>query len=260
MNKYIYSTILLFIILKPGLFSNDIPDRPTPPRLVNDFANILSNDNARDLENKLVAFGKQTSTQIAIVIVRDLSGYDKADYTVRLADKWGVGQKGKDNGIVIMVKPKTPASNGQAFIAIGYGLEGAIPDAIANRIVENEMIPEFKENNYYAGLNNAANILMSLTKGEFSADEYYRKTRKINVKSPIPFIFLIILFFSMFGRARRRRQHSIGRSIPFWIALSMLGSSRGSHGGSFGNFTSGGGSFGGFGGGGFGGGGAGGSW
>ncbi len=260
MNKYIYSTILLFIILKPGLFSNDIPDRPTPPRLVNDFANILSNDNARDLENKLVAFGKQTSTQIAIVIVRDLSGYDKADYTVRLADKWGVGQKGKDNGIVIMVKPKTPASNGQAFIAIGYGLEGAIPDAIANRIVENEMIPEFKENNYYAGLNNAANILMSLTKGEFSADEYYRKTRKINVKSPIPFIFLIILFFSMFGRTRRRRQHSIGRSIPFWIALSMLGSSRGSHGGSFGNFTSGGGSFGGFGGGGFGGGGAGGSW
>ncbi len=260
MNKFIYSAILLFIILKPNLFSNDIPDRPTPPRLVNDFANILSNDNARDLENKLVAFGKQTSTQIAIVIVRDLSGYDKADYTVRLADKWGVGQKGKDNGIVIMVKPKTPASNGQAFIAIGYGLEGAIPDAIAKRIFENEMIPEFKENNYYAGLNNAANILMSLTKGEFSADEYYRKTRKINVKSPIPFIFLIILFFSMFGRTRRRRQHSIGRSIPFWIALSMLGSSRGSHGGSFGNFTSGGGSFGGFGGGGFGGGGAGGSW
>ena len=260
MNKFIYSAILIFIILKPNLFSNDIPERPTPPRLVNDFANTLSNDNARDLENKLVAFGGQTSTQIAIVIVRDLSGYDKADYTVRLADKWGVGQKGKDNGIVIMVKPKTPASNGQAFIAIGYGLEGAIPDAIAKRIFENEMNPEFKENNYYAGLNNAANILMSLTKGEFSADEYYRKTRKINVKSPIPFIFLIILFFSMFGRTRRRRQHSIGRSIPFWIALSMLGSSRGSHGGSFGNFTSGGGSFGGFGGGGFGGGGAGGSW
>lgn len=260
MNKSICCLILLITILKVGFSASDIPDRPTPPRLVNDFANILSNDNEAILENKLVAFGNQTSTQIAIVTVTDLSGYDKADYTVRLAEKWGVGQRGKDNGIVIMVKPKTPSSMGHAYITIGYGLEGAIPDAIANRIVNNEMIPAFKENNYFAGLNNAANVLMSLTKGEFTADEYNRKTKKTKVTSPIPFFILLIIFFSIFGRARTRRSHSVGRSIPFWIALSMLGSSRGSHGGSFGNFSSGGGGFGGFGGGSFGGGGAGGSW
>ena len=190
----------------------------------------------------------------------DLNGYDKADYTVRLAEEWGVGQRGKDNGIVIMVKPKTPSSMGHAYITIGYGLEGAIPDAIANRIVDNEMIPAFKENNYFAGLNNAANVLISLTKGEFTANEYNRKTKKTNFKSPVPFIIMLLIFFSLFGRARSRQRHSIGRSIPFWIALSMLGSSRGSHGGSFGNFSSGGGGFGGFGGGSFGGGGAGGSW
>jgi len=260
MNKYIYSAFFLITLLKINLYSNDIPDRPSPPRLVNDYTNILSNEQVLSLENKLVDFHRQTSTQIAIVIVRDLGGYDRADYTFRLAEKWGVGQKGKDNGIVIMVKPKTAASDGQAFIAVGYGLEGAVPDATAKRIIDNEMTPELKKNNYFAGLNNAADVLISLTKGEFTASEYYKKTQAEKIKSPIPFIILLIFFFSIFGRARSRRQHSIGRGIPFWIALTMLGGSRSSHGGSFGNFSSGGGSFGGFGGGGFGGGGAGGSW
>jgi uncharacterized protein len=260
MNKYIYQAVLLAALLNINLYSNDIPERPSPPSLVNDFANVLGSDHISSLENKLFAFNNQTSTQIAVVLVKDLGGYDKSDFTIRLAEKWGVGQKGKDNGIVILVKPKTPASKGEAFIAVGYGLEGAIPDVIAKRIIENEMIPEFKKNNYFAGINKAADVLISLTKGEFTADEYHKKTRKEKVKSPIPYIVFLILFFSIFGRARSRRQHSIGRGIPFWIALTMLGSSRGSHGGSFGNFSSGGGSFGGFGGGGFGGGGAGGSW
>lgn len=260
MNKYIYSLFLLIPLFCLNLYSNDIPDPPAPPRLVNDFANILEPNHILSIENKLTSFDRQTSTQIVIVTVKDLAGYDRADFTTRLAEKWGVGRKGKDNGIVIMVKPKTALSNGQAFIAVGYGLEGAIPDATANRIIDNEMIPEFKKNDYYSGLNNAVDVLVSLTKGEYTADEYYKKTRIEKVKSPIPFIILMILFFSIFGRARSRRQHSVGRNIPFWIALTMLGSSRGSHGGSFGNFSSGGGSFGGFGGGGFGGGGAGGSW
>ncbi len=260
MTKYIYTALLMFVFLRINLHSNDIPDRPSPPKLVNDFASILGSNDVLGLENKLVAFNRQTSTQIAVVTVNDLGGYDKSDFTIRLAEKWGVGQKGKDNGIVIMVKPKTPVSKGEAFIAVGYGLEGVIPDAIAKRIIENEMIPEFKKNNYFAGINNAADVLISLTKGEFTSDEYLKETRKENVKSPIPFIIVMIIFFSIFGRARSRRNRSIGHNIPFWIALTMLGSSRGSHGGSFGNFSSGGGSFGGFGGGGFGGGGAGGSW
>jgi uncharacterized protein len=260
MNKYSYVLFLILISFNLYLSANDIPERPSPPRLVNDFAKILGSEEVLNLEKKLVDFNKQTSTQIAIVIVNDLHGYDRADFTIRLAEKWGVGQKGKDNGIVIMVKPKTPSSRGQAFIATGYGLEAVIPDAIADRIIENEMIPEFKTNNYYAGLNSATDVLISLTKGEFTAEDYNEQSRKENAPSIIAFIFFFIFFLIFFARARTTRHHSIGRSIPFWIALSMLGSASRSSGGSFGSFSSGGGSFGGFGGGSFGGGGAGGSW
>lgn len=260
MKKYSYSLFLVIISFHLFLSANDIPERPSPPRLINDFANILGTEEILNLERKLIEFNRQTSTQIAIVIVNDLHGYDRADFTIRLAEKWGVGQKGKDNGIVIMVKPKTSSSGGQAFIAVGYGLESVVPDATAKRIIENEMIPEFKTNNYYAGLNSATNVLISLTKGEFTAEKYNEQTRKESSSPIVAIIFFIMFFLIFFGRSRARRHHSIGRSVPFWIALSMLGSARRSSGGSFGSFSSGGGSFGGFGGGGFGGGGAGGSW
>jgi uncharacterized protein len=260
MNRYRYTLFLVLISFNLYISANDIPERPSPPKLVNDFAKILGNEEILSLERKLVDFNRQTSTQIAVVIVNDLHGYDRADFTIRLAEKWGVGQKGKENGLVIMVKPKTSSSGGQAFIATGYGLESVVPDAIAKRIVENEMIPEFRKNNYYAGLNKATDVLISLTKGEFTAEDYKEQTGKDSGSSIIAIIFFIIFFLIFFGRARTRRHHSIGRSIPFWIALTMLGSSGRSSGGSFGSFSSGGGSFGGFGGGSFGGGGAGGSW
>jgi len=260
MNKYSYTLFLVLISTNLYLSANDIPERPSPPRLVNDFANILGSEEILNLERKLVDFNRQTSTQIAVVIVNDLHGYERAEFTYNLAEKWGVGQKGKDNGIVIMVKPKTSSSGGQSFIATGYGLEAVVPDAIAKKIIDNEMIPKFKTNNYYAGLNSATDVIISLTKGEFTAEEYNEQTREDKAPSIIALIFFIIFFLIFFGRARTRRHHSIGRSIPFWIALSMLGSSGRSSGSGFGSFSSGGGSFGGFGGGSFGGGGAGGSW
>jgi len=261
MKKLFYTITLLLITSFLSCYANDIPDRPSPPRLVNDFANILRSEEVKNLEMKLLEFNNQTSTQIAIVTVNDLHGYDRAEFTYRLAEKWGVGQKGKDNGIVVMVKPKTSASPGQAFIATGYGLEAVVPDALAKRIIEIEMIPAFKANNYYAGLDSATNVLISLTKGEFTAEEYDQQTRAEESSSIIAaIIFFVIFFFIFFARARRGRQHAIGHRIPFWAALFMLGSSNRSSGGSFGNFSSGGGSFGGFGGGSFGGGGAGGSW
>jgi uncharacterized protein len=261
MKKLFWSVFFVLVIAYTDCYGDDIPDRPSPPRLVNDFANILGREEVMNLEEKLLDFNNQTSTQIAIVTVNDLHGYDRAEFTYRLAEKWGVGQKGKDNGIVIMVKPKTPSSGGQAFIATGYGLEAVVPDALAKRIIEFEMIPAFKQNNYYAGLDSATNVLISLTKGEYTAGEYKQK-KSAEEGSPAiaAIIFFIIFFFIFFIRARRVRQHAIGRGIPFWIAMSMLGSTRRSSGGGFGSFTSGGGSFGGFGGGSFGGGGAGGSW
>lgn len=152
------------------------------------------------------------------------------------------------------------------FIATGYGLEGAVPDAITKRIVNNEILPYFKQGMYFKGLDEATDRIIELTKGEYTADEY-RKATSGSAGSAIPgiVIFIIVIAFSFMGRARRARHYSVGHNVPFWIAMGMMSSNR-SHGGSFGNFSSGGGSFGGgggfggFGGGSFGGGGAGGSW
>ncbi len=260
------TTLLLFTICWINGLYAQIPDRPSPPRLVNDFANILDKSQLDRLESDLVAFDKETSTQIVIVTVPDLAGYDKGDFAFRLGEKWGVGQKGKNNGIVILVKPKTTESSGQVFVATGYGLEGVLPDAIVNNaVVDNEMIPSFKENDYYGGLAKGANVIMQITRGEYSAEQYQQSVQP-GGGSIVFFILLFIFFFWIFGRKRRNRFYSPGKSLPFWLAMSMLSGNRHSGGGSFGNFSSGrggfggGGGFGGFGGGSFGGGGAGGSW
>jgi len=262
MNKITTLFIVLFTFVLS--VSGQIPERPNPPRLVNDFAGVLSKNEYNNLENSLEQFARQTSTQILVVTVPDLQGYDPADYAFQLGIKWGVGQKDKDNGLVILLKPKTSESRGQVFVATGYGLEAVLPDAIVNRdIVDNEMIPRFERNDYYAGLAAGINVIMDITRGEYTAEQYREKS-EAGGAAGIPFVlFFFILMFWIFGRSRRRRFYSPGRSLPFWIALGMM--SGGSHRstGSFGNFSSGGGSFGGFGGfggGSFGGGGAGGSW
>lgn len=251
-------------------FAQDIPDPMNPPRMVNDFAAFFSPGETQQLEGKLRTFNNQTSTQIYIITVKDLLGYDPADYAARIGEKWGIGQKGKDNGIVILVKPKTAESRGEVFISTGYGLEGAVPDIVANRIVDHEIIPAFKQGDFAAGLNQGVDILISLTKGEFTAEEYQASTRQGNESGGpgiIGIIILIIIFSTIFGgRSRMTRHHGMGRSLPFWMLLGMMNSGGRSHGGSFGNFSGGSGGFGGFGGfgggggGSFGGGGAGGSW
>jgi len=263
--------LLLFLVsLTPLTANEDIPERPSPPRLVNDFANILSSGEQNSLEQKLVQFNNQTSTQIAVVTVETLKGYDVGDFAFRLGEKWQVGQGGFDNGVVLLLKPRQGNERGRVFIATGYGVEGAIPDAVAKRIVEVEMIPELKQNNYYGAIEKAANTIMELTRGEYTANNYMQKNAG-NENSPIGFfiIFIIIMLFSILSSIGRKKRYTMGKrrsNLPFWLLIGMLGSS-GSHRGHFGNFSSGGGSFGGggggfsgFGGGSFGGGGAGGSW
>jgi len=258
--------LLLFSIITPGtLFSQNLPERPVPPRLVNDFAGILENEEIRSLEQKLVDFNDSTSTQIAIVIVPTLSGYDKSDYAQRLAEKWGIGQRGLNNGILILVKAKTADSKGEVFIAPGYGLEGAIPDITCGEIVDNEILPAFRSGYYYSGLDDAVNTLMGLARGEFSAAEY-GKMAKNTKKDGSGIFFIIILIFiilTIFRKSRGSNNKNLSsKGLPFWLLMGMMGSGRSSHSGSWGGFSGGGsgGGFGGFGGGGFGGGGAGGSW
>ena len=261
--------VLLLLFSAFGLKAQDeFPQRPEPPRLVNDLAGMLSGGEQQQLEAKLVQFGEQTSTQIAIVTVPTLSGYDRADYAYRLAEKWEKKKKGKNNGILILVKPKTANEKGEIFVAVGYGLEAVVPDAIAHRtIVNTEILPAFKVGDYFGGLDRATTVLMSLTSGEFTADQYQKKAGNgVSPFAGIGFIIFMVVMFIIFGR--RRNHHSVGTRtgslLDAIILANMLGGSR--HSGSWGNFSgggggfSGGGGFGGFGGGSFGGGGAGGSW
>ena len=259
------SILLLTLIVTATSVLAQIPERPQPERLVNDFANVLSDNEQQNMESALAQFARKTSTQIVVITVPDLEGYDRAEYASLLGENWGVGQKGNNNGLVVLVKPKVGNSRGEVFIATGYGLEAVLPDAIINTtVVNNEMIPRFKENDYYGGLAAGLSVIMDITRGEYTAENYQEKV-EAGGSAGIPFgiIFLIILF-AIFGRSRRRRFYSPGRSLPFWLAMGMMSGSHRSSG-SFGNFSSGsggfgGGGFGGFGGGSFGGGGAGGSW
>ncbi|MBN1387166.1 MAG: TPM domain-containing protein [Bacteroidales bacterium] len=261
--------LILIILFSGNLSAQDIPDRPSPPRLVNDFAGMLTPGDAEALENKLVAFNDSTSTQIAIVTVSDLQGYDVADYAQRLAQKWGIGQQDLNNGMLILIKPKTGSSRGYVTIQQGYGLEGAIPDITCAQITDNEILPAFRQEDYYGGLDQATSILMSLASEEFSAEEYGSQVGN-DTGAFIPGIIIIIVFvIMMFIRSNggRNQRHIADRGLPFWMLLSMMNSGKGSHSGSWGGFSGrsggfGGSSsgFGGFGGGSFGGGGASGSW
>jgi uncharacterized protein len=255
--KFLLLFTLILLLSGIGFAQGSIPEKPDPPRLVNDFANILSQDQLQSLETKLVAFNDSTSVQITIVIVPTLNGYEKADYAQQLGQKWGVGNSKLNNGFVVLVKPKSSSEKGEAFIATGYGVEQYVPDGkIATDIINNEMIPRFRQNDYYGGINAATDVLISLVKGEFKADAYSKSKKK---GSSVVFIIIIIIVIILLISRNNNNHRTINRSgsgAPLlfpWIGGGGFG------GGSSGGFGGGGG-FGGFGGGSFGGGGAGGSW
>ncbi len=266
--RNLFITLFAAFLLASTVMSQDIPARPNPPRLVNDLAGVMSASQVQYLESKLRHFHDTTSNQIVVLTVKSLNGYDKADFAFRVGEQWGVGQKKFDNGIVLLVKPRySDRDRGQAYIAVGYGLEPAIPDAIARRIVDNEMIPYFRSNNYFKGIDKAVNVLMELAAGEITAEGYNKASQGSPLTAILPFIVIVIIML-IIRSGRGGGRYSMGRGGSSFLTGMFLGSmmgggSRGGYsggsgfgGGSFG----GGGGFGGFGGGSFGGGGAGGSW
>lgn len=266
--------VLFLMLTQSGGLSAQVPPRPQPQRLVNDLADIFSSSQEERMEQALVAFADSTSNQIAVVSVPDLYGMDKAQLAFQIGEEWGVGQQKFDNGVVILVKPKVGNSRGEVFIATGYGLEGVLTDAVCRRIIEQYMIPAFQANDYYAGVENALNVILPLAAGEISTDEFASGDGSESVIASVFFLlFIFIIFVALFKSGGNNRPQNMGGgnrkglSAADLIMLSILSNnsnSRGSDGwgGSSGGFGGGfgGGGFGGFGGGGFGGGGAGGSW
>ena len=227
-----------------------LPSPPFPPRLVNDYTGTLSTSQVNALEHKLVAYNDSTSTQILVLLVDDLQGYSVEQYATEIGHSWGVGQKGKNNGVVILVKPKKGNERGKVNISPGYGMEEYVTDATAKRIIEKEMIPAFMESDYYTGIDNAVNVIMDLCSGKFTQDEYANKDDRFPLWLVVLVIIAIVLIL---GSSNGNQNYSSGGARTIWIPMGGFGGGHGS--GGFG-----GGGFGGFGGGGFGGGGASGSW
>jgi len=224
---------------------------PTAPaHYVEDQAGVLSSGVRDALLHEIEDFERQTSNQIVVAIYPHMqSDSSIEDYTVRVAQAWHVGQKGKDNGVVMFVF----VNDHTIYIQVGYGLEGVLTDALCRRIIENEITPRFRNGDYNGGIQNGVHAIMAATRGEYKGTGVtvnQLKTRFEDFKPYVP-ILLFVAFWVFILWLQRRYPRSVFFS----------GSSFGSYGGG-GSWGGGGGGFGGFSGGGgsFGGGGAGGSW
>lgn len=230
---------------------DDIPTL-SGKRLVYDKADMLPDAAENALNDRLIAFDDTTSTQIAVVTMPTISGYDVADYAVRLAQKNGIGRAGKDNGLLVLIA----RDERKITIQVGYGLEGVVTDGLAGDIIRNYMEPAFKQSDYMGGVVAATDVLMKLSSGEFTADDVKSDRDFSPFIGLLPMLFIFMVFYLISRRRQQYGQDFSGRGYhrtgPIWWGGGFGG---GSSGGGFG-----GGGFGGFGGGGFGGGGASGGW
>jgi len=233
-----------------------LKQRPSNQVLVNDFTGTLTADQAAALEKKLVAFDDSTSTQIAVVIIPSLNGNEIADFNVKLFRAWGIGNKKTNNGAVLLIAKDDHRLN----ITTGYGLEGALPDITCKQIIDDIIVPKFKGDDYYHGIDEGTTAIMQAVKGEFTAPEGYNNKGTGSagkIFKAIFFIILIIIILASKGGGGGGSFMS-RRGFAAWTIGNMLSS--GGSGGGWGGGGGGGGGFGGFGGGSSGGGGASGSW
>ncbi len=241
-----------------------IPQRPVPPRLVNDFAGLLDYRESYFLELDLVAFDDSTSNQICLVIVDDLQGMDVMDVAFKIGEQWQVGQKGFDNGVVLLIKKKTN-TGGEIAIATGYGLEAVLTDAVCKRIIEEEMLPLFRQERYFEGIQAGLNRIKLIASGEYAYSSSGEDYVSILGFLLLLIVFMIVFFVLLLSKKNKGNNGGSGNNkgmlsdLAKAILLSGMLSGGRNKGGSWGGGSTGGG-FGGFGGGRFGGGGAKGGW
>lgn len=255
--RAVCAILLLCIVLLPAARAQTVEVIPPSGQWVTDRGDMLSASEEQALTQKLRSYADTTSTQMIIVTLPDLGGADIGMYATELGQQWQVGQQDKDNGLVILVS----RDDRKVFIATGFGLEGAIPDAIAGRIIRNIITPNFRQGRFFQGLSDAVDALILAAAGEYTADEAVRSYERSDdggMDTATLFVIMIIIYFVITsirkgggkgGGGRRYRSHG-GPPVIIW------GGGGGGFGGGGGGF---GGGFGG-GGGGFGGGGAGGGW
>lgn len=226
---------------------------PKPAGYFNDYAGVVSQDQALRLNEKLAQFERETSNQVLVAVFRKMETNSSIeDFTQRIAQAWGVGKKDRKNGTVLFVF----IEDRKMYIQVGYGLEGVLPDATAFDITERHIKPFFKNNDYPGGLANGIDLICQAIRGEYTGDGKTNtersSTRDGGGHILFLVIFVIIILIAMRSSRRRRGYGYSSLGGPFiggWSGGSgggwSGGSSGGSSGGGFSGFSGGGGSFGG---------------
>lgn len=264
--NYLLVFLLFFFCVPQVLAQYKIPPVPSKGEQTSlyDYINLLNSGQEQALEQKLIRYADSTSTQIVVAIINSTQGEEIKYLGAIWAEKWGIGQEGKDNGVfVLMAKDDRKIS-----INTGYGVEHLLTDQLSRRIIERDIIPAFKTKNYAKGLNNGADAIFATLNGEYKEGRDFSNDGGGIPIGLIVFVIFIILFIALSTKRNNDNDHNGGKktgsSILDVIILSNMGRTGGfGGGGSFGGgggFSGGGGFGGGFGGGGFGGGGASGGW
>jgi uncharacterized protein len=217
---------------------------PKPDRYFNDYAGVVSKSAADRFNEQLAQFERETSNQVVVAVFPKMqSDSDVADYTQRVAQAWGVGQKDRRNGVVLFVF----TADRQMFIQVGYGLEGALPDITAFDITEYHIKPYFRVGDYESGLATGIDLICKAIRGEYkgSGKTAAEQGGKVRASSLLFFVIFVIVLI-IISRVMRRLGgygYSSGRGGPVYFPMGGGGGSSG--GGGFSGFGGGGGSFGG---------------
>ncbi len=263
--RYRKASFLVLFLFFCGWASGQykIPEKPKEETSVYDYINLLEDGQKNALEQKLISYSDSTSTQIVVAIISSTEGEDINYLGAQWGQKWGLGQADKDNGILVLLA----RNDRRIAINTGYGTEGNLTDAMSKRIIENIIVPQFKQDNYYGGLNNGADAIFQVLSGEFEEERTFSDGGGFPISSILPVIIFFVILIILSRKNRRGGGKNGGKrsgGFDIWdmIILSNMGRSSGSggFGGGGGSFGGGGGFSGGFGGGGFGGGGASGGW
>lgn len=230
-----------------NLFSAEVIP-PRPAGYFNDYAGVVPEEPALRFNEQLAQFERETSNQVLVAVFRKMETDSSIeDFTQRIAQAWGAGQKDRRNGAVLFVF----IEDRKMYIQVGYGLEGALPDATAFDIIERHIKPHFKNNDYAGGLATGIDLIGKAIRGEYTGTgntQLEKKSRSGSGHGLLIFVICMVIFlFAIRGRRRRGYGYS-GMGGPFiggWSSGGGSWSSGGSSGGGFSGFSGGGGSFGG---------------
>ncbi|MEJ2636792.1 MAG: TPM domain-containing protein [Calditrichia bacterium] len=236
--------VLIISIFPAILFAQKIPPKPT--QWVMDYAGILNNNQEQQLDRMLRAYEDSTSNQIVVAVFPDAQGYPVEEYSIRVAEAWKIGQKGRNNGIILAIFMKEH----KIRVEVGYGLEDKVPDAIAIQIAQNIVSPQFKKGDYFKGIQEGCRYLMATAAGKFKGFPQKRSRNRGSDWPLVLIVFFIIFLLSSIGRGRRGGTTFGSRgwrsSGPFfWGGFGGFGGGGSFGGGGGGGFSAGGGSFGG---------------